>query len=181
MGEPGGLPSMGSHRVGHDWSDLAAAAAEISLWIVSVVSVCAWICFHVQVHVCVHTCMLVCFYVHTNMHEHSHVHPHSHFYTYACVHVYMFSWWAWACGLHVQAGTCMHRYVLIIMPLCIDSCAPVSMKMIVSTYLKHMYLPMNKSPYFSVCINVSVSLCINKNTYTCVCIWTALCSLWVCV
>ena len=24
-GEPGGLPSMGSHRVGHDWSDLAAA------------------------------------------------------------------------------------------------------------------------------------------------------------
>ena len=26
MGEPGGLPSLGSHRVGHDWSDLAAAA-----------------------------------------------------------------------------------------------------------------------------------------------------------
>ena len=26
-GEPGGLSSMGSHRVGHDWSDLAAAAA----------------------------------------------------------------------------------------------------------------------------------------------------------
>ena len=25
-GEPGGLPSMGSHRVGHDYSDLAAAA-----------------------------------------------------------------------------------------------------------------------------------------------------------
>ena len=25
MGEPGGLPSMGSHRVGHDWSDLAVA------------------------------------------------------------------------------------------------------------------------------------------------------------
>ena len=26
-GKPGGLPSMGSHRVGHNWSDLAAAAA----------------------------------------------------------------------------------------------------------------------------------------------------------
>ena len=25
-GEPGGLPPMGSHRVGHDWSNLAAAA-----------------------------------------------------------------------------------------------------------------------------------------------------------
>ena len=35
MGEPGGLPSMGSHRVGHDWSDLAAAAAAAAaghLW-----------------------------------------------------------------------------------------------------------------------------------------------------
>ena len=29
MGEPGGLPSMGSHRVGHDLSDLAAAAAVL--------------------------------------------------------------------------------------------------------------------------------------------------------
>ena len=32
-GEPGGLLSMGSHRVGHDWSNLAAAAA------------CCW-CYH---------------------------------------------------------------------------------------------------------------------------------------
>ena len=31
MGEPGGLPSMGSHRVGHDWSDLAAAAATLMI------------------------------------------------------------------------------------------------------------------------------------------------------
>ncbi len=29
-GEPGGLPSVGSHRVGHDWSDLAAA--EYIMW-----------------------------------------------------------------------------------------------------------------------------------------------------
>ena len=29
MGEPGGLPSLGSHRVRHDWSDLAAAAAAL--------------------------------------------------------------------------------------------------------------------------------------------------------
>ena len=35
MGEPGGLPSMGSHRVGHNWSDLAAAewsTRNILLW-----------------------------------------------------------------------------------------------------------------------------------------------------
>ena len=35
MAEPGGLPSMGSHRVGHDWSDLAAAAAAAGSSVVS--------------------------------------------------------------------------------------------------------------------------------------------------
>ena len=32
MAEPGGLPSVGSHRVGHDWSDLAAAAGTFMVW-----------------------------------------------------------------------------------------------------------------------------------------------------
>ena len=31
MGEPGGLPSMGSHRVRHNWSDLAAATKKYDL------------------------------------------------------------------------------------------------------------------------------------------------------
>ena len=31
--EPGGLPSMGSHRVGDNWSDLAAAAAYIYMYL----------------------------------------------------------------------------------------------------------------------------------------------------
>ena len=30
--EPDGLPSMGSHRVGHDWSDLAAALHKINIF-----------------------------------------------------------------------------------------------------------------------------------------------------
>ena len=34
-GEPGGLPSVGSHRVGHDWSDLAAAALFIHISVYS--------------------------------------------------------------------------------------------------------------------------------------------------
>ena len=46
-GEPGGLLSMGSHRIGHDWSDLAAAAAVLYsrpyclsiLYIISVVCI----------------------------------------------------------------------------------------------------------------------------------------------
>ena len=50
-GEPGGLLSMGSHRVGHDWSDLAAAAAgawrnAAALWPFSAIEtfkVCLWL------------------------------------------------------------------------------------------------------------------------------------------
>ena len=37
-GKPGGLSSMGSHRVGHDWSDLVAAVAkraEEVQWLIS--------------------------------------------------------------------------------------------------------------------------------------------------
>ena len=33
MGEPDGLPSMGSHRVRHDWSNWAAAAAAMPFYI----------------------------------------------------------------------------------------------------------------------------------------------------
>ena len=40
MAEPGGLPSMGSHRVGHDWSDLVAAAAYLSDLTEYTLSVC---------------------------------------------------------------------------------------------------------------------------------------------
>ena len=52
--EPGGLPSMGSHRVRHDWSDLAAAtehgpttylcrkANQPEQWLVQTTSARAW-------------------------------------------------------------------------------------------------------------------------------------------
>ena len=39
-GEPGGLPSMGLHRVRHDWSDLAVAAAAKLQWIVYQYVIC---------------------------------------------------------------------------------------------------------------------------------------------
>ena len=35
-GEPGGLPSMGSHRVRHNWSDLAAAVAACHYTVISI-------------------------------------------------------------------------------------------------------------------------------------------------
>ena len=42
--EPGGLPSMGSHRVGHDWSDLAAAAIDGECSAYSVAKSCLTLC-----------------------------------------------------------------------------------------------------------------------------------------
>ena len=41
--ESGGLPSMGLHRVGHDWSDLAAAAAYIYIHIYVYMSIYEYI------------------------------------------------------------------------------------------------------------------------------------------
>ena len=38
-GEPGGLPSLGSHRVRHDWSDLAVAVA-------AAVNIIRFCCYH---------------------------------------------------------------------------------------------------------------------------------------
>ena len=42
-GEPGVLPSMGSHRVWHYWSDLAAAAAvDDKIWVIFSYVLCFW-------------------------------------------------------------------------------------------------------------------------------------------
>ena len=40
--EPGGLLSVGSHRVGYDWSDLAAAAAAADFWIAAILTGVKW-------------------------------------------------------------------------------------------------------------------------------------------
>ena len=42
MGEPGGPLSMGLHRVGHDWSDLAAAGAFPLYALISCLPQCPW-------------------------------------------------------------------------------------------------------------------------------------------
>ena len=47
-GEPGGLPSLGSHRVRHDWSDLAAAA------VFHCVCMCACVCVYTH-HIFIHS------------------------------------------------------------------------------------------------------------------------------
>ena len=54
MGEPGRLPSMGSHRVGHDWSDLAA----VILWPIRNI--------YLVTKIDVHLGCCVCVYAHTH-------------------------------------------------------------------------------------------------------------------
>ena len=51
MGEPGGLPSVGSHRVRHNWSDLAAAAAAARETL-NIICVCVCVAGRFS-HVCV--------------------------------------------------------------------------------------------------------------------------------
>ena len=46
-GEPGGLPSLGSHRIGHDWSNLAAAAAAAYIKECMCVYVNACVCMYI--------------------------------------------------------------------------------------------------------------------------------------
>ena len=51
-GEPGGLPSMGSHRVRHDWSDLASARRVESKLISLTLNHCIvrWVEFELQIN-----------------------------------------------------------------------------------------------------------------------------------
>ena len=58
MGEPGGLPSMGSHRVSHDSCDLAAAAVSVCVYIYTHTHIyhIFFICLSVEGHL---SCFLV--------------------------------------------------------------------------------------------------------------------------
>ena len=65
-GEPGGLPSLGSHRVGHDWSDLAAAAVMLIIFSCTVfceVSVQAFHLFLWVVYLLVTELQEICIYL----------------------------------------------------------------------------------------------------------------------
>ena len=68
-GEPGGLPSMGSHRVGQDSSDLAAAAASPLKHILSCPPPsairCTKACTHTHTHTSIHSCSHMYTYVYS--------------------------------------------------------------------------------------------------------------------
>ena len=117
-GEPGGLPFVGLHRVGHDWSDLAAAAHHqekviaYNLWLHAV-------SFPTQPHIkeantetggwggClsrIHRCggaagvgsrggqtviQVLSFYIYINIHTHTYIYTHTHTYIYIYVYIYI--------------------------------------------------------------------------------------------
>ena len=58
-GEPGGLPSMGSRRVRHDWSDLAAAS--VVWWYCFYHSLCWDFSFEFLLNFKFHSCICWCF------------------------------------------------------------------------------------------------------------------------
>ena len=53
-GEPGGLPSMGSHKVEHDWSNLAAAAVHVKCGFSQATSQLLWFLYFLS-------CLAKCF------------------------------------------------------------------------------------------------------------------------
>ena len=55
--EPGGLLSMGSHRVGHDWSDLAAVAAAAA-YLLYQIKYCTYECIHIYLSYIFHDWIL---------------------------------------------------------------------------------------------------------------------------
>ena len=75
--EPGGLPSMGSHRVGHDWSDLAEAA-YVTMCALVHCALCINYAHYALVHyvlVHIYTCIIIITLVY-----------------YALIHVYIIHW-----------------------------------------------------------------------------------------
>ena len=63
MGEPGGLLSLGSHRVGHDWNDLAAAYTYMCVWLCVCVSVYIYMKSFFVISAFMHTTGLECYFL----------------------------------------------------------------------------------------------------------------------
>ena len=68
-GEPGGLPSLGSHRVGHDWSDLAAAGAFIYTMCVYIYTHCVYRMYNQYIYY---------IHIHTSTHTHTYIYINTH-------------------------------------------------------------------------------------------------------
>ena len=67
--EPGGLPSKGSHRVRHDWSDLAAAYEQTGRKAIKYDNFNFKIVKNIiYIYVCIYI------YIHTHTHTHTHIH-----------------------------------------------------------------------------------------------------------
>jgi len=57
MEKPGGLRSVGLHRVGHDWSNLAAAAARFFIWTI-------YIYIYISLKMSIEKLIVICLIIH---------------------------------------------------------------------------------------------------------------------
>ena len=73
--EPGGLPSMGSHRVGHNWSNLAAAWRILKSY-VPLIQVFLYNLLYKNVYIYIH--------IYTIVYRHTYI----NIYLYKCVYIY---------------------------------------------------------------------------------------------
>ena len=72
MGEPGGLPSMGSHRVGHNWGDLAAGTIykwKHTLLVLSCLAYFTWCNSSSLIYVLAHIIISIPFYAWIILHS----------------------------------------------------------------------------------------------------------------
>ena len=99
MAEPGGLPSMGWHRVGHDWSDLAAAAALFTYSVWSLANPYYFLSNNLTVIKIMQFNLIV-----------QHLEQYNSWHTVAHSHLWMFPTWRIICkGLTIQVGDVYYR------------------------------------------------------------------------
>ena len=99
-GEPGGLQSMSSQRVGRDWACMHACKYEHNsvcgkcecMYVCE--CGCVWVCIYVFVYVCIYVCICVCIFVFVYVCVGVCICVYICMYMYICVFVCM---WLWMC------------------------------------------------------------------------------------
>ena len=83
-GKPGWLPSMRSHRVRHDWSDAAAAAENVLIWLSVYVCMCVCIYIYIYISECCYLYLLFKWHVFQIEHDYEIQVQHNHLQACIC-------------------------------------------------------------------------------------------------
>ena len=100
-GEPGGLPTMGMHRVRHDWRDLAAAAEALFL---VPLNICEW-----------HKCFVIYLYIYSKLNFSSSL---KYFLNLVFLSFFLISGYIY---IQIYAHIDIHMYLALYAYICINS------------------------------------------------------------